>query len=71
MEIASISSIYSYLSGYTYISPNDPAHELLTISFFEVFISKQPRSLVNHQLSKRLERIKQYVIRSMDKKQGK
>ena len=63
MEIASIDSIYSYLSGYTYMNPKvDPARELLTIASFELFISKQPRTLVHLQLLKRLQGIKQYVI---------
>lgn len=63
MEIASIDSIYSYLSGYTYMNPKvDPARELLTIASFELFISTQPRMHSHSELVKRLERIKQYVI---------
>ena len=62
-----IDSIYSYVSGYTYMNPKvDPAHELLTIASFELFLNKQPRTIVHFQLAKRLERIKKYVIQHMN-----
>jgi hypothetical protein len=67
MEIASISSIYSYLSGYTYMNSKlDTAHELLTIASFELFLNKQPRTHAHSELVKRLERIKQYVLQHMN-----